>query len=446
MTHQYQPREVDLFWEFELRHLDEAEFAFDVWEDALDAPNYTLDELARGPEQRLLAHVDALTVGGPIVADRLLWPTIRDSNKYGERIAAAVLACEDASVALAALRDANDDEHRRGLVRGLELRNDAGLDEQIVRGLETTDAETTAALLEILARRGVRAGDWLVPLLGQDDVHVQRAAAWLARHVDGHEALEALGPLAQSEDAMVRQRAIETGLLRRVSGAWGSAVYWALTDRGSPMTRQALVWIAQLGDSAAHERLLELLDEPEHQADVLWALSFSGSVAAVQRCLALLEHDELGPLAAEVVCSIAGLPVDEDSFWRPSPRGDDPHASLPQLSADDLDEDLSLTPEDLLPTPKPTAIAAWWREREREFDPRVRYLAGRPFEPATLVNALHDAPLRRRHNLAFELGVRSTGDFLLATRAFSHVQTDQLATLGQHPTLHSIDFQRTFAR
>jgi hypothetical protein len=33
----YEPREVDIAWELEHRHLDEAEFAFERWEDALVA-------------------------------------------------------------------------------------------------------------------------------------------------------------------------------------------------------------------------------------------------------------------------------------------------------------------------------------------------------------------------------------------------------------------------
>ncbi len=63
----FEPRESDILWEIERRHLEEAEFVLELWEDALDAPHYTLEELAEGAEQRLLAHVDALAVGGLLV-------------------------------------------------------------------------------------------------------------------------------------------------------------------------------------------------------------------------------------------------------------------------------------------------------------------------------------------------------------------------------------------
>jgi hypothetical protein len=49
--------------------------------------------VARGVEERLLAHVDALAAAGPVVVERLLVPTLRDADAYPQRVAAAVLAC-----------------------------------------------------------------------------------------------------------------------------------------------------------------------------------------------------------------------------------------------------------------------------------------------------------------------------------------------------------------
>ena len=78
-------------WDIVEEHLDEAEFLWEQWEHALLAPNYTLDELADGPEARLLAHLDGLVVGGPEVARRLLIPTL-DEDVEPTRVRAAALA------------------------------------------------------------------------------------------------------------------------------------------------------------------------------------------------------------------------------------------------------------------------------------------------------------------------------------------------------------------
>src|SRR5262245_29573732 len=77
-------------WDILEEHLDEAEFLWGMWEHALRAPNYDLDEVARGPEERLLAHLDGLVAGGPAVAPRLLVPALDAREPH--RVAAAAAA------------------------------------------------------------------------------------------------------------------------------------------------------------------------------------------------------------------------------------------------------------------------------------------------------------------------------------------------------------------
>jgi len=70
------PAPKQLLWDIFEEHLDEAAFLWGQWERALDAANYTLAEVASGPEARLLAHLDALVLGGPEVAEELLLPAL----------------------------------------------------------------------------------------------------------------------------------------------------------------------------------------------------------------------------------------------------------------------------------------------------------------------------------------------------------------------------------
>src|SRR6185369_14237639 len=49
-------------WDILEEHLAEAAFLWEQWELALDAANYSLDEVAAGPEERLRAHLDALVL------------------------------------------------------------------------------------------------------------------------------------------------------------------------------------------------------------------------------------------------------------------------------------------------------------------------------------------------------------------------------------------------
>jgi uncharacterized protein (TIGR02270 family) len=436
----YEPREVDLVWELEHRHLDEAEFAFECWEDALLAPHYDLDELASGVEERLLAHVDALAAAGPVVVERLLVPTLRDADAYPERVVAAVLACSSPDPALDALCETDEAELARGLGRGLELREDAGLDALLVRALGNTRDVGLAILLEVLFRRGWPAEPWIARFAQHGDARVARAAALLLRTCPDRRSLDALAPLAQSEHTDVRDAAIESALVRGVSGAWESASHWAFTSRESPNRGRALVWVALLGDAGAHARLLGLLDDPQHRRDALWAAGFTGSVAAARRCLQLLDDDELGRLAAEAVHAIVELPVDDERLWRDAPR--DRGEALPALHDDNLEADLSLEPEAFLPIPEPDAIRSWWHANETRFDPHCRYLHGHRFDASAMARALRHGPLRRRHLLALELAARSRGTLRVSTRALTRVQVRGLERLASEPSYASIDFQR----
>lgn len=432
----YQPREDEILWDVEEKHLDEAEFAFEIWEAALDAPNYTLAEIAAGPEQRLLAHVDALIVGGPLVAERLLLPTIADPDACYERVVAATLAfCgaehqHSTGRVLSILTEADEGEQRRGIMRALDLVVDRSLDAELVRAIDCPRELATAAILEILARRRARVDDRVSTFLQSEEPSIARAAARLVRHCPDPRALHGLDSLAQSNDSALCHAALETALCRQLAGAWESAVYWAFMSANSPFRRDALTWVAILGDAAVHQRLLALVDSPEHRAAALWALGFTGRVAAVDRCVELLDDAEAGPLAAEVICAITGLSAEDDSFWTSPPPTDDEAETLPELLHDDLDLDLVPAPEADLPLPDPTAIARWWAAARGRFDPSVRYVNGQVFTGPALCEALACVPMRRRHALALELQFRTGGAATLDTRGLGVVQQAQLEAVA----------------
>lgn len=433
------PREDEILWDVAGKHLDEAEFMFETWEAALDSPLYTLAELAAGPEQRLLAHVDAMIVNGPVLAERLLLPTIVDPDASYERVAAAALAYGDEDRILEILSEADEGERRRGLLRALELSTDPSLDAKLLRALDSPHHLATAAALELLARRRARLDGGLIRFLHSTDPNIARPAARLARQCTDPRALYELAAHAQASDFTVRHAALETALCRQVGGAWESAVYWAFVPGPSPFRRDALTWVAILGDATAHRRLLALVDAPEHRADALWALGFSGRVDAVDRCVELLDDEEVGPLAAEVICAIAGLSTEDDSFWRSPPAADDEAHTLPELADDDLDGDLVPDAEASLPAPEPRAISLWWSERRASFDPAVRYLNGQAFTGQALLNAFATGPMSRRHALAIELELRTRARTAIDARALSRIQQSQLAALA---AIEMPNFQR----
>jgi uncharacterized protein (TIGR02270 family) len=440
--------ENDILWELESQHLEEAAFLVDVREAALDAPHYNLAELAAGPDNRLDRHLDALAVAGPVVAQRLLSPILADANASFEPVVAATLAWlrsdKTRAQELFAILDANGEPARReGIARGLALFGDSDVDAQLHRGVASASGSGLAARLHALAGRW-RGSDRLAGLLASNDLEVARAAASLAREQGSPEVIAALTPLATATDDELRRVSIESALCLQIIGAWASVIDWAFAPGESPFRRAALTWVALLGDAAEHARLLARVDEPPSCADAVWALGFCGRKAAVERCMPLLDDATLGPLAAEVVCAIAGLPVDEDIYWRANHGPPDDEASaLPAFEHDDLDAELPPGHEDALQIPEPEAINQWWQARADSFDPALRYLGGRPLDSEVLIDALWHAPMRRRHALALELRVRTAGAGKVDTRALVATQRSQLAALAQ---LAPFDGQRGFPR
>ncbi|EDM76220.1 hypothetical protein PPSIR1_07703 [Plesiocystis pacifica SIR-1] len=444
--------EDHILWELVEQHLDEAEFCFEVWASTLDAPNYTLEEIAEGPEARLLAHVDGLVIGGRAVARELLWPALDSPVSSEERCAAATMALTvglDAEgwARLLGLLDEAQDERRRGLVRGLQLgldldadsmsSNPAAAERRLLADLEGASTLGVSARLEVLAGRQHVPGPWLRPHLDSADVATARAAVTLARF-GGPEGLRRLDPppgiwdrLGRAEDPELREATITTALLLGVQGAWASAAYWAFAAPEPAMRRAAATWVAVLGDASAHARLLADLDDPELRRTSAWACAHAGRPDAVEAALPLLDDPEFGPLAAELPCAVAGLPVDRDELWR-DPPPETAAESLPPLDADDLDEDLVPDAEAQLPLPDPAAIRAWWANARATLDdnPSLRHHAGRPLDAAGLRDALTAGPARWRHVQAMELALRSRGRALVNTRALARTQQRQLASLS----------------
>jgi uncharacterized protein (TIGR02270 family) len=439
------PVTTDLIWDIQEQHLDEAEFLLEMWTNCVDSPNFTLAMLQDGPERRLLAHMDGLLVGGDLSLRHLLLPVLEEPDDDEFRTAAATLtilrgagldACERV---LKAFDDA-DAEGRRGLVRALQLTQRAGLIPWLARDIDALTGSILASRLLVLAGHRVDANVRLRAWLSSDDLEVRRAAALLSRHTGNAEALQHLYPSMRANDEVLRSTAIETGLIRGLSGAWEAACNEAFIARSKSSHKTALAWVAMLGDPGVHQRLLaELAAAPT--PDLVWAAGLTGRANAVDAVLEYLEHPKLARLAGEVVCAVAGLSSTDNQFWldRGVPFGLDEKDALPELESDDLDANLVPTKDAPLRLPKPEAIRAWWAQRRDEFAAGVRHSNGRPLDAEHVGLSLRELPTRRRHLLALELAVRTTGHVQIETRAMTAIQYAQMDT--ELAKLGSLDFQ-----
>lgn len=427
-----------ILWDVVEEHLDEAAFAWTRWTSALDSPQYTLNEVAAGPERRLLAHVRGLSVGGAAVAQRLLEPELVDGadSQPERRIAAllALLAQGRLSTVQRAL-ESRDEALSFAAERACVLFGGAELDAWVIRSLSAQRSPVRRSLLlSIGAERGVALLDLVAPLQSQESEEAA-AAAFAARRADPARHRALVERLLKSAVSSVRDAALATAL------TWGAAAGWeccvaraADPEKPDPF---AMLLSALLGGPRQHDVLLRHLARPLHRRAALYALGFTGRTAVVDALLPLLADSDriVAKLAGEAIATIAGLEIGSAPFeGAPLPEPD----VLPPLEEDDLDADLVPPIEDELPLADPAALAAHWEQRRTALDGSQRLLWGEPWSLARTVEVLSRASMRSRHPLALWLCVCTGGSAQLSTRALSRVQRaqhEEIACLSERSLL-----------
>jgi uncharacterized protein (TIGR02270 family) len=407
---------LPIMWDIYEEHLSEAAFLWSQWERALVAPDYTLSEVAE-LEERLLAHLDGLVLGGPPVAESILMPALADDEPTTVSAAAWALTGGGGAKEAAQLVElivSGKPEQRAAIGRALEVDSTQEPLKALLPLLGAADAAVQAMACDVLSFRAALPQEALPGLLVNPDPGVQCAAIWAWRAFGALDSRPIRNALASS-DPEVRNAAIQTGLILGIRAAWERCRQ--IVETGAPDGRLAMVLLAIGGTDKELGLLLDRLQAPESRADAVWALGFSGRRQAADACFELMANEELAALAGEAFSTITGLELEgEYATERPEEGGEE-----------DLDADLTPRPEDALPLPNREAIARWWQEARKGFEPHKRYLSGKPFDSGALVEALEQGPMRRRHLLALELAIRSRGAHDLATRALTERQRSELA-------------------
>jgi len=218
-----------------------------------------------------------------------------------------------------------------------------------------------------------------------------------------------------SSSPLVRQAAIETGLLLGLRSAHSACRHQAGAEGGA--TPLALAVLAIGGDPADLPLIEKAAEAPAQRGPALLALGYAGWPSAMERVLEWASADGgLARLAGEAFFAITGAAV--EGALRAEPGGEE---DLPPLD-EDLGASLETGSEVELPVPDAGALQHWWRREQKRFAPAARYLGGVPYTPAALLDAFLGAPMRRRHLLGLELAVRSRRDYWIETRGLASAQ------------------------
>ncbi|MFL5356869.1 TIGR02270 family protein [Archangium sp.] len=428
-----------LHWDIYEEHLDEAAFRWSQWEKALDAPDFTLEEVAE-LEEHVSAHVDGLVLGGEPVAEHLLVPALADEPERIVPAALALLQAEAPSGPAAVLSALPVAElpALAALRRALELVLSRCIPADLPALLRREDAAPVllALVLETLGVHGLATASLCMPFLTHREPQVAAAALRAASRARLPLEPAMLQRALDSGEPVLRDAALLAGLMAGQRGSW--AACQSAAESREPGDGLPLLLLGMSGDERDVKRLLELLSDEALRPHALWALGFSGRVTAADACVKLMWNKPVAALAGEAFSAITGLRMAEAYE---APREEENEA-LPPLEEENLDADLTPKSEDALPQPRPESVAAWWRQERQRLDVKQRYLAGQPFTPQALLDALVSAPMRRRHALALELALRSRGATLVPTRAFV---AHQLAALKAARAMPTSSFSRPFA-
>ena len=420
-----------ILWDVMEEHLEEAGFLWSQWEAAQGAPDYTLAELAGREEARLVAHLDALVLGGAAVAEELLLPALESDQQ--EQVLAAALALqagEHGGAVLEALGQAQQPGTISGLRRALELSpaaaQEAGLRQLLLQGSPTV----AATALRVLSFHGLPC-ELPAVLLAEPDPQV-RCAVLEATCINPTLPPGLAEAALDAEQPSVRDAALVAGLYHGQDEA--HTRYRKLAAQDLEGCRVPLRLAAQLGGEAGLETLRRALDDPQRVNHALWALGFAGSVEAAEAAVAvMLRHPELAPAAAESLCMITGLDLLQQQLLRPPPSAEDED----ERGDDAAGLTLQMAPEAHLPQPAVEGVSTWWEQNRGRLEPDRRYLLGQQMSLSALGAAMQRAPLWRRHGLAQELLIRSGphSPLRLQTRTWCLLQrsaAQQLSQLAEH--------------
>lgn len=396
-------------WDIVEEHLHEAEFLWGMWEHGLRAPDFTPDDVARGPEARLTAHLAALVVNGPQVAPRLLIPALATGEHLQVTAAAAALLHGPGDVGLdavlASLRELP--KQRPALARALACAERADLAPRL-RALSGGPAWPAAA--GALHLQDVALDDELAALFASDDPAARvLAARAVAEARDPGPHLDALRAALADPEPAVADAAMFSGACLGLAPAWAHARARASERTGG----QALLLLALADRDVAS--LVAALARRSRRPAALWALGFLGTPEAVDASLEWLDDAAVGHLAGEVFTAVTGVDLVKAGMAQPR-RDRNP---------------LAHDPEDALPRPEPMAVLRWWTQRRGEFRDGERYLGGAPRTRAGLHAALARGPMRRRAALVQDLELHTPVRGAARLRPFAPIarQRRQLAAL-----------------
>jgi len=287
-----------ILWDIYEEHLNEAAWLWGNWKQSLDSAVYALGDVAVGPEERLLAHLDGLVLGGRPVAQKLLLPALAGDDLGGIAVAAwALVQAEDGDhqdAVIGALASA-EPPAQAAIGRALYLapRTDVS---RLIPLFNSGAPLVRAIVLDVF---GTREPGWvrehIDPAMRSGQPPLVAAALRAIRNLHERELLAYVDLASQSDDIEVRLESMRTGLAFTVKTAWNECRTFA--GGIGELCRLPLGLLATSPDPGDRAFVRSRVQDADVGMHALWALGFAGDADSAD-VLVLAMADEKKSRAA----------------------------------------------------------------------------------------------------------------------------------------------------
>jgi uncharacterized protein (TIGR02270 family) len=394
------------------QHAEEAAFLWLLRDAAVQAPHYSLNDLA-DIDERVEAHIDGLRVAGEAG-----WSFCVDAlaqEEAGEVFAAAVLAFEsgqDQHIKMVLEAGARDLELSRGLISALGWLRFDQVKEHIDQLLRSLTPELRRIGIAASAVHRQDLGPTLVDALNDEDTFLKARAIRAVGELGRIDLLSMLKNQLAAEDKDCQFWAGWSAvLLGDRDEALGFLKTFATSE--SPFREGALnLTLRVMDNTSAQNWLKEMSQQPDWLRYTVIGAGVAGDPVHIPWIIEHMEMPELARVAGEAFTMITGVDIGYEDLEGEWPKG---FEAGPTESPED--EDVEMDSDEDLPWPDAQLIAEWWAKNKAAFRNGARYLLGQPISPEHLQEALRKGFQRQRAAAALELTILQPGQPLFEVRA-----------------------------
>ncbi|MFQ5650082.1 MAG: TIGR02270 family protein [bacterium] len=393
------------------QHAEEAAFLWLLRDQAVNAPHYSLADLAE-LDNRVETHIDGLRIAGEAgweICDESL-----DWQEPGEVFAAAVLAFETGreeriqkvlEVASTSIGLSG------GLVSALGWLPHEHVAKQIQQLLST---DSSALRHAGIAGCGVHRQDPGAPLkdaFSHEDERLRSRALRAAGELGRADLLPHLFPHFQDDNELCRFSAAWSAAL--LGDARATTVLQSVAEQDVPFREEAArMAVRRMKPAAAFDWLKRLPQSPQNMRLALIAGGAIGEPSCVPWLIDQMSVPELARVAGEAFSMITGVDIAYDDL-----EGEWPAGFEAGPTENPEDENVEMDGDEDLPWPEQELIHRWWQEQSSRFQKGKRYLCGQPITADSLMQVLRRGKQRQRAAAAIELALLQPGKPLFEVRA-----------------------------